>query len=689
MNESLHRVIGIDLGTTYSAVAAYDRFNERAEIILNHDEVDYVATTPSVVGLSPQTGRAIVGAFAKRNLPLDPENTIVEIKREMGEVFDEENIDRFHARGEPFKTKEKDPKGEGDPVKVRLGSYWYMAQEISALILMKMKAIAEKEIGEEIRDAVITVPAYFTEKQKKATQQAALLAGLYPRQLIPEPTAAAICYGLDCLDPVRHTYLVYDLGGGTFDVSIITVEESKIGVVATSGDMRLGGGDFDDAIVEWAVEELKAKHGIDLSGDRGAKIKLKLHAEVTKVILSTAMTAKLSLDMLDPGQQGLTSLDLTREKFNELIEPFLTRSLTFVDKALEAAKAKQNLEREDIDAILLVGGSSKIPKVRECLLGYFKKDDNFLRAELNPDEVVARGAAALAFRFAPSPPPFDIGRSMDASLVNAEAGELVPPPYLITEHTLGVAVQDNRFAKILQQGTHIPVSITDDNYTNGGPFSDVDVRVYQGEGQYCYENTLIGVLHLGPMEPRPEGFHKFAVTFSLDVNGLLSTTVNHINEGKTYQKRFDQSALARPGDLSAMRSKLLALYDSTAVMPESAAPVDFIPPPPGPPAAPPAQPDEAAVPQAAEQAPVATQSEPAPPPPKVEIIEPQVEVPEQFKSLVRRAEKLLLANPNAALLEMFNAFTSALNAGKDEDDLIDMSDDLENAYHDARLKARE
>ena len=201
MNERLHRVIGIDLGTTYSAVSAYDKYTEQAGIIVDQEEGD-APTTPSVVSLNLQAGGVIVGAVAKRNLPSDPENTIIEIKREMGEVFDEENIDKFGGRS-LFKTKERDSDGLGDPVKVRMGGKWYMPQEISAFILMKMKEIAEKEIGEEIRDAVITVPAYFTEKQKKATQEAALLAGLYPRQLIPEPTAAAICYGLERQEPVR------------------------------------------------------------------------------------------------------------------------------------------------------------------------------------------------------------------------------------------------------------------------------------------------------------------------------------------------------------------------------------------------------------------------------------------------------------------------------------------------------
>jgi molecular chaperone DnaK len=228
-----HRVIGIDLGTTYSAVAAFDLDEEQAEVIVDRSDAD-AATTPSVVAYDPMTEKVTVGWQAKRNLPNNPENTIIEIKREMGAVADS---------------------GDGrepDPLTVRFAGQDCLPQFISAFTLRKMKEIAEAEIGEEIRDAVITVPAWFPEPQRAATRQAALLAGLYPRQLVPEPTAAAICYGVDRDDPSRHHYLVYDLGGGTFDVSIIKTEREEIDVIATAGDKRLGGGDFDNAVTEWA-----------------------------------------------------------------------------------------------------------------------------------------------------------------------------------------------------------------------------------------------------------------------------------------------------------------------------------------------------------------------------------------------------------------------------------------------------
>ncbi|HEY7544278.1 MAG TPA: Hsp70 family protein, partial [Blastocatellia bacterium] len=428
MNEKLHRVIGIDLGTTYSAVAAYNQNMEQAEII-NNPEDSNAPTTPSVVSLDPMTRKAIVGRAAKRNLAHDPLNTVIEIKREMGEVFIPETLDKFQARG-IFRAKEDGY--EGDPVKVRFSDQWFMPQEISAFTLMKMKEIAEAEIGEEIRDAVITVPAYFTEKQKKATKEAALLAGLYPRQLIPEPTAAAICYGVDQLEPVRKVYLVYDLGGGTFDVSIITVEEQRIDVVATSGDPRLGGGDFDDAITEWAVEELRRDYKMDVANNPRAKAIIKLNAEKTKIELSTFASAKMPLLELKPDSPPV--LELTREKFEELIDPLLGKSLSYVDTAIKMAEEKRGVRREDIDAILLVGGSSRIPKVKTRLLDYFQKDESFVRANLDPDAVVARGAAMLALRFMPSPPPFDITHSPDASQINTLAEDELKILY-ITEHS--------------------------------------------------------------------------------------------------------------------------------------------------------------------------------------------------------------------------------------------------------------
>jgi molecular chaperone DnaK len=312
-----HRVIGIDLGTTYSAVAAMDPDEDEAQIILNLEEGGQ-PTTPSVVAFEPATGTVSVGWAAKRSLAVRPEHAVTEIKREMGE--------RFGARAHGSFAAD-------DPMKVWFAGDWRRPQEISALILARMKEVAEAEIGEEVRDAVITVPAYFLEIQRKATEQAARLAGLWPRQLVSEPTAAAICYGVDRYDETRHAYLVYDLGGGTFDVSIIEVAGEDIRVVATSGDHHLGGGDFDNAIVNWALGELADRYGLHVpEHDERVKPLIKYHTEQAKFRLSAHDETTLELPELR--RDAPPVLKLTRERFEELIDWDVQRSLREVEDAI-------------------------------------------------------------------------------------------------------------------------------------------------------------------------------------------------------------------------------------------------------------------------------------------------------------------------------------------------------------------
>ena len=333
MNDKMHKVIGIDLGTTYSAVASYNTYTEQAEIIRNPESDSDPETTPSVVSTDQMLRKVIVGDAAKRNLPVRPQDTVIEIKREMGDLFTEKNhaLERFRAQG---------VHDINDPIRVFFAGEWMLPQEISAFILMKMKEVAEREIGAEIHDAVVTVPAYFKEPQKKATEEAALLAGLYPRQIIPEPTAAAICYGVDRNETEKKTYLVYDLGGGTFDVSIIQVETGNLNVIATAGDPRLGGGDFDDAIVTWAVEELR-KQGIDVSSDPLAKAKIKSVAEPAKIALSYNDSATLPLETIRHELQ----LVLTKDVFLSLIDKLLNKSLAYVDTAINNAKDQKGIDQ--------------------------------------------------------------------------------------------------------------------------------------------------------------------------------------------------------------------------------------------------------------------------------------------------------------------------------------------------------
>lgn len=678
MNENLHRVIGIDLGTTYSAVAAFNTFTEQTVIIRNVADGNS-QTTPSVVSYDQISGKAIVGEWAKRNIVNEPSNTIIEIKREMGEEFSEETLKKFNVPPGVYRV--------GDPVKVHFAGQWLMPQEISAFILMKMKQIAEKEIGTTIHDAVVTVPAYFKEKQKSATKEAALLAGLYPHQLIPEPTAAAICYGVDRMEEEKKTYLIYDLGGGTFDVSIIQVEGIKIDVIATSGNPRLGGGDFDDAITNWILEQLRQQYKIDVSNDRSARALIKLEAEQAKIRVSTYPETLVNLLSLFP--QNPPIITLTRQKVEELIDGYLENSLTFVDEAINLA-GKNGVTRENIDAILLVGGSSKIPKVKLRLLDYFQKDEKFLRADADPDAVVARGAAILAKQFAPSH-NFDIRRPIDSTLVSSSADDQLQIR-LITEHSLGVRVQTEdsayRVSRIVERGTNIPVTVTRGGYINPENATMIEAQIYQGEGDFIQECTLIGTISWD-IEPRPAGYHKFEVTFELDINGILHVTIYHLNTGKPYKGDFNQkTAIGGVDALSAIRDKLLRMYGEV--------PLSNVQPPPPP------GPVSQTVSSSTTEANVQHSQSAVPPPPgpvsqtvtaprptdqnqqQYTLVEPKVEIPDQFKTTLRRSLRQIERQYNQKLVEAYNAFITALNEGKLKDELIDFEDDLLDVYEDVR-----
>ncbi|MBN2202416.1 Hsp70 family protein [bacterium] len=673
MNDKMHKVIGIDLGTTYSAVASYNTYTEQAEIIRNPESHQNPETTPSVVSTDQMLRKAIVGEAAKRNLPVRPEDTVIEIKREMGELFTPENkgLERFKAQG-VFKLQ--------DPVKVYFAGEWMLPQEISAFVLMKMKEVAEREIGEEIRDAVVTVPAYFKEPQKKATEEAALLAGLFPRQIIPEPTAAAICYGVDRMETEKKTYLVYDLGGGTFDVSIIQVETGNLNVIATAGDPRLGGGDFDNAIVDWAVEELR-KQGIDVGQDPLARAKIKSVAEPAKIALSYNDSTTLLLESI----RHDLKLVLTKDVFLTLIDDLLRKSLTYVDTAINNAREQKGIDRDQVDAILLVGGSSKIPKVKEILLDYFKKDESFVRGELNPDTVVARGAAILAKRFAATDGAFDIKRRNETLKLNTQSVD-DQQIRLITEHSLGIGVQGGQCVRMIKQGSNIPIEVKNDMFTNPENATRIHVPVFQGESEFVFENTPIGDLFIENIEPKPQNTHRFEVTFKLDVNGLLTMVVFHVQTGKQYEMKFEQkTGIGGDAALSQMRNKLLGLYaHGSAQTPAAQSSAGFTPPPqPGAvPGTQPAQPQPATSP-APPAAPAPEQ--PAPPTPDAGAIpEPAVPVPEQFKSIVRRSQKLLLKEIDAGLLKAFTDFITALNSGVTGEKLEDLGDTLEDVYADAK-----
>ena len=678
-----HKVIGIDLGTTYSAVAAYDKDEYEPKILPNEAGHESV---PSVVSFIQNAANseacAVVGRIAKENFVKAPDDTIMEVKRSMGEVLTKESCAALGL----------DESEAGHPLYVRCNQTKYLPQEISALVLMEMKRIAETNIGERINDAVITVPAYFTEQQKKATKEAAMLAGLRPLQLVPEPTAAAISYGLSNFEDGKKTYLVYDLGGGTFDVSIITVEDTIITVVATSGNAHLGGADFDNRIVAWAVEKLEGE-GVKVKDDPVRKAQLKIHAETLKKGVSAADEAVANLPEFSTGTP--VSITLKRTEFEGMINDLLDMTLTNVEDAIRIAGSKDpTITKETIDAILLVGGSSKIPMVKEKLLTYFGRDEDFVRSDLNPDTVVAKGAAILGNKMVPGKGDFDIHETNIIAVANDDPDlEDLPDIWGITEHSLGVGVHDRASGqevvqKLIHQATNIPTSVTKDDYMNTGPGDRINVNIYQGEGKYPYENVLIGTLVIDGLEPKPAGEHRFSVTFTLDANGLLYVKVVHINENKVYEDKLMQSTGV--GGTMAMemkRGNLLQLFNAGigVALPKQPA----------------AQPAPESAPQPAaqpEKAPEAEKPETTAPAPEQPAKEPSginmTEIPEdvaidaEFSSINRRVKKLILAgNAPDELTAAYNEFAKAVMDGKEFDDIAALCDEMEDLYHDARNRS--
>lgn len=514
---------------------------------------------------------------------------------------------------------------------------------------MRMKRIAEQALGGEIHDAVVTVPAYFMERQKKATEEAALLAGLYPRQLIPEPTAAAVAYGVDRAESERQVYLVFDLGGGTFDVSIIETRDDEIEVIATAGDQRLGGGDFDDAIVDWIVRELGDGLPKDIE-----RLRIKAAAETAKRELSLRGTTTVDLG------GGVPALELDRHTFEQEIQPILQRSLHQVDEALRFARSAKGVEREDVNAVLLVGGSTRIPRVRQMLLDHFDQDEGFVRGDANPDTLVARGAAIVANRFEPSP-AFDLATRPTAERSADDQDYTVT---LITEHTLGVGVQQGRFNTLIPRGTKIPARQAK-TYVNPEQANRIEAAIYQGEGEYIYDNTLIGTIHLDDIEPRPEGHHQFEVEFSLDVNGLLGVQVTHTNTGREYQATFDQSTtIGKFDELVERRAALVRLF--TDGSPRTPAP-----PRPG------AGSPEITIPgpvTASVPDPVSVPAQATAPLPEIDL----ADVPAEYRRTVRKALRSAQDGPvRPPLAEALRVFVSAVRTGADEDTLDELADRLE------------
>ena len=486
------KIIGIDLGTTNSAVAIME--GEKVTVIPNEEGG---RTTPSVVGFTSK-GERLVGQVAKRQRVTNPENTIYSIKRFMGRRFDEVSQE---IKQVPFKVTQF---ANGD-VRVEALGKQYAPPEISAMILQKLKKAAEDYLGEKIEKAVVTVPAYFNDSQRKATKDAGKISGLDVVRIINEPTAAALAYGMD--KKKDQTIAVYDFGGGTFDISILEVGEGVVEVKSTNGDTHLGGDDIDQRVQDWIVAEFKKESGIDLTRDKMALQRLKEAAEKAKMELSTTMETEINLPFISADQSGPKHLlmKLTRAKLESLVEDLIQRSVGPCKQAL----ADANLKSEGIDEVILVGGQTRMPRIQEVVKNFFGREPH---KGVNPDEVVAVGAAVQGAVLA--------GDVKDVLLLD------------VTPLTLGIETLGGVFTRMIARNTTIPTKKTEIYSTASDNQPSVEIHVLQGERELASYNRTLGRFHLDGIPPAPRGIPKIEVTFDIDANGILHVSAKDLGTGK-------------------------------------------------------------------------------------------------------------------------------------------------------------
>jgi molecular chaperone DnaK len=513
----MSKIIGIDLGTTFSAMAVIEGGEPK---IIENKEGGRI--TPSVVAIT-KSGERLVGILARRQQITNHQNTIFSIKRLMGRRYSAPEVQR-DKKLLPYQIKESSDGG----IEVKIGDKWYKPPEISAMILRKLKQDAEEKLGEKINEAIITCPAYFDDNQRKATKVAGEIAGFTVKRVINEPTAAALAYGLS--KKKGQQIVVYDFGGGTFDISILNISEDTIEVKATGGDTHLGGDDFDQRIMDWLVAEFKKDQGIDLSKDQLALQRLKEAAEKAKMELSSVLEAEINLPFISADSSGPKHFyyKLSRAKLEELVADYIVKSIDLVKQTLKEA----NFKPKDIEEIVLVGGQTRMPKIQEEVKKIFNKEAN---RSINPDEVVAVGAA------------------IQAGIMQGEVKDVLLLD--VTPLSLGIETLGGVSTVLIPKNTTVPTAKTQVFSTAADNQTSVEIHVLQGERPMAQDNKSLGRFMLDGIPPSPRGVPQIEVTFDIDANGILNVTAKDKATAKSQSIRIEGSTGITKEEVERMKKE--------------------------------------------------------------------------------------------------------------------------------------